>query len=98
HSITTLRHVLPKTHVNAADDIAGRVPYTDFDRFKPAFDQVANDLQSGIRTTRRFGHDAEINAGEFFILNGQTTYVATKGELFQTPNGHPDARLRVIYA
>jgi hypothetical protein len=62
------------------------------------FKQAEADLKAGNRTTRRFGKDAEINAGEFFVLSGQTVYVTEKGEVFQTRNGHPDARLRVIYS
>jgi hypothetical protein len=32
------------------------------------------------------------------VLGGQTVYVAEKGEQTKTPNGTPDARLRVIYS
>jgi T5orf172 domain len=35
---------------------------------------------------------------QFFILGGQTAYVAEIGELFKAPNGESDARLRVIYS
>src|SRR3546814_4879427 len=39
-----------------------------------------------------------IKEGEFFILGGQTAYVAEVGEPFKAPNGESDARLRVIYS
>ncbi len=41
---------------------------------------------------------AEIKAGQFFILGGQTAYVAEVGEMIKAPNGESDARLRVIYS
>ena len=40
----------------------------------------------------------DIKEGQFFILGGQTAYVAEVGELFAAPNGQTDARMRVIYS
>ena len=59
--------------------------------------------KAALRTTRPFVKDAgflkaEIKAGQFFILGGQTAYVAEVGEPFKAPNGESDARLRVIYS
>ncbi len=67
------------------------------------FDQVQAELKSGVRTTRPFVKDAgflkaEITAGQFFILGGQTVYVAEVGEPIKAPNGETDARLRAIYS
>jgi hypothetical protein len=70
----------------------------DFDRFQPLFEQAELELNSDVRQTRPFGRDASINTGNFFILGGQLVYVAEKGEEFKAPNGHPDARLKVIYS
>ena len=42
--------------------------------------------------------EADIQAGQFFILGGQTAYVADVGEPIKAPNGETDARLRVIYS
>jgi len=101
--ITELRHVRSAADKRAADEIANRQKCEDFDRFKPLFDQVQSDLRNSLRTTRRFVKDAgflkaEIKAGQFFILGGQTAYVAEVGETFKAPNGESDARLRVIYS
>ncbi|MEZ5568946.1 MAG: GIY-YIG nuclease family protein [Halioglobus sp.] len=96
--ITELRNVRSRAEIRAAEEVAQREPCADFAQFEPLFVEVEADLQSGERQTLRFGRDAAINAGEFFILMGQTAYVADKGEEFTTPQGHPDARLRVIYA
>jgi T5orf172 domain len=101
--ITELQHVRSAAEKRAAEDIANRQKCEDFDSFKPLFEQVQNDLQNDLRTTRRFVKDAgflkaEIKAGQFFILGGQTAYVSEVGEAFKAPNGETDARLRVIYS
>lgn len=41
---------------------------------------------------------ADIKEGEFFVLGGQTVYIAEVGEPIKAPNGETDARLRVIYS
>jgi hypothetical protein len=101
--ITTLKHVRSTAEKRAAEEIANRERCEDFEKFKPLLDQVQADLKSGVRTTRKFVKDAgflkaEITAGQFFILGGQTAYVAEMGESIKAPNGETDARLRVIYS
>lgn len=96
--ITELRHVRSRAEIRVAEEIANREKCEDFDRFQPLIKQAELEVKSGVRQTRPFGKDASIDTGNFFILGGQLVYVAEKGEEFQTPNGHPDARLRVIYA
>ena len=101
--ITELRHVRSISEKRAAEEIANRQTCDDFDEFKPIFDQVKKDLDTGLRETRVFVKDAgflkaEITKGQFFILGGQIAYVADVGETIKAPNGQFDARLRVIYA
>jgi hypothetical protein len=101
--ITTLRHVRTSAEKREAEEIASRTKCLDFETFKPLFQQVKADLESGARTTRRFVKDAgflkaDIHAGQFFILGGQTAFVAEVGEPIKAPNGETDARLRVIYS
>jgi len=96
--LTELRHVRSTAEKRAAEDIANRTKCEDFESFKPLFQQVENELKSGIRETRQFGQDASIEQSNFFILSGQTVYVAEVGETFKAPNGDNDARLRVIYS
>ena len=101
--ITELRHVRNSAEKRAAEEIADRQKCEDFEKFKPLFEQVQSELESGLRTTRRFVKDAgflkaEIKAGQFFILGGQTAYVAEVGKLIKAPNGESDARLRMIYS
>lgn len=101
--ITDLRYVRSAADKRAAEEIANRERCEDFDRFKPLFTAVQNDIDTGVRMTQPIRKDAgflktNIKAGEFFILGGQTAYVAEVGEPFKAPNGQSDARLRVIYA
>ena len=101
--ITKLTHVRPRAEVNAAEEIANRTPCNDFEKFKPLFDEVAEDIATGRRSTLQIRKDAgflkaRIKEDEFFILNGQTVYVAEVGETIKAPNGDTDARLRVVYS
>lgn len=96
--ITVLRHVRSSTEKRAAEEVADRIACQDFERFQPLFEQVKQDLKSGVRKALPFGRDASVADGNFFILGGQLAYVAEVGETFKAPNGENDARLRVIYA
>lgn len=96
--ITVLRHVRSSTEKRAAEDVADRTACEDFEQFRPLFEQVEQDLKSGVRKALRFGRDASVADGNYFILGGQLAYVAEVGETFKAPNGENDARLRVIYA
>ncbi|MFG8571671.1 GIY-YIG nuclease family protein [Pseudomonas aeruginosa] len=96
--IQNLRHVRSNAEKREAEEIAQRERCEDFERFQPLFEQVQRELQSGVRVTRTFIRDASIEEGQFFILGGQTVYVAEVGESIKAPNGESDARLRVIYS
>ena len=96
--ITVLRLVRSSTEKRAAEEIADRTPCADFDKFQPLFELAERDLKSAVRKTLRFGRDASIEAGNYFIVGGQLAYVAEIGETIKAPNGESDARLRVIYA
>lgn len=96
--ITQLRHVRSFEERKAAEDIANRTECPNFDRFQPLFERVEEDIKTGLRKTLRFGRDASVEKGNFFILGGQMAYVAEVGESFRAPNGESDARLRVIYS
>ena len=95
--ISELKHVRSSAEKRAADEIANREKCEDFEKFKPLFEQVQADLNSGIRTTREFERKAEILPGRFFIVGGQKAYVAEMDEEFMTAQGMVDARLRVIF-
>lgn len=95
--ITELRHVRPSAEKRAAEEIANRERCEDFDRFKPLFEQVQKELDTGNRAARPFELKAEIKPGSFFIVGGQKAYVAEMGEVFTNAQGRTDARLRVIF-
>ena len=69
--ITELKHVRSVAERKAADEIANRQKCQDFESFRPLFDAVQKDLDSGVRETRPFELKAEIEKGRFFIVGGQ---------------------------
>ena len=95
--ITELKHVRPSAEKKEAEEIANREKCEDFGTFKPLFEQVQKELDTGLRETRPFERKAEIEPGRFFIVGGQKAYVAKMGEKFPNEKGHTDARLRVIF-
>jgi hypothetical protein len=102
-SITNLKHVKSRAEKRAAEEIANRTRCEDFDTFKPLFEAVKKDIDTGYRTTVRFKKDAgftktNIEKGRFVVVGGLTAYVADVGKTFKAPNGEEDARLRVIYS
>lgn len=102
-SITKLKHVKPRAEKKAAEEIANRTRCQDFDSFKPLFESVKKDIDTGFRKTIRFRKDAGftktiLRKAQFIIVGGQIAYIAEIGEAFKAPNGEEDARLRVIYA
>ena len=95
--LSELRHVRSSAEKRAAEEIAQRDKCPDFEKFRPLFEQVQKELDSGLRATRPFGVKAEIQAGRFFILGGQKAFVADMGEMFKQEYGDNDARLRVVF-
>jgi hypothetical protein len=95
--ITELRHVRTSADKRAAEEIANRQKCEDFDRFKPLFQQVQQEIETSVRETRPFELKAEIRPGSWFIVGGQKAYVAGMGEVFTNAQGRTDARLRVIF-
>ncbi len=95
--ITDLKHVRPREEIRAAEEIAQRTPCRDFEEFADLFERVQRDLGDRHRQTLKFQDNADINAGELFILDGQKIYVAEEREPFVSDYGRPDRRLRVIY-
>jgi len=95
--ITELRHVRPSEEKRAAEEIASRQRCEDFDRFKPLFQQIQKEIESGVREARPFELKAEIRPGTWFIVGGQKAYVAEMSDVFTNAQGRTDARLRVIF-
>ncbi len=95
--ITVLRHVRPHVEIKAAEEIAQRMPCTDFDRFKPLFEEAGAGIKTGIWMTKPFVKNASIELGDFFIIGGQIAYIAEMFEGTKTKDGRDNPRLRVIF-
>jgi T5orf172 domain len=97
--ITVLRHVRTNLDKRAAEEIADRKRCEDFETFKPLFQRVEADLKTGLRQAQPIeaGRRA-IEAGDFFVLDGITLYVAEVGEPLKTTAGEVDRRLRTVFA
>ncbi len=83
-TIFSLVHVQPAA--SKADEVSSRRPCEEFEQFKPLFDQCAREINAGTRKTKPFSKEQEIDAGDFFILNGVMVYVVAVGET-HTRNG-----------
>ena len=95
--ITQLTHVRSRREIKAAEEIAQRTPCQDFDEFKPIFDKVQRQLQSGERQTIKYQDNAQINPGDLFVLNGQKALVVEMDEFFTDDSGLLNCRLRLVY-
>ena len=97
--IMDLRHVRTSAEKRAAEEIANRTVCADFETFKPVFERMKRELKDGIRKilpieTRTLD---QIRKGAFFVVEGQTAYIADSGDEFTTRYDRRDSRLRVIY-
>lgn len=97
NDVTQLTHVRSRREIKAAEEVAQRTPCQDFAEFKPIFQQVQQDLETGVRQTLKYQDNAAVNQGDLFILDGQKVLVANMGEPFISDYGRQDCRLRVIY-
>lgn len=95
--IEELRHVRSRDEIRAAEEVAKRNPCEDFALFRPVFECVQRDLESGARQTFKYKDYANVRRGDLFILDGQKVVVADMGEEFMSDYGRPDRRLRVVY-
>lgn len=97
NDVTHLTHIRSRQEIKAAEEIAQRTPCQDFDEFKPIFQQVQRDLETGVRQTVKYRDNAAIDKGDLFVLNGQKALVAQMSEFFTSESGLPNCRLRVVY-
>ncbi|MDA8350181.1 MAG: GIY-YIG nuclease family protein [Pseudomonadota bacterium] len=99
NDITVLRHVRASAEKRAAEEIADRKPCKDFETLRPLFERVQTEIKTGMRQSQPIeaGRRA-IEAGDFFVLDGLTLYVAEIGDPLKTTAGEVDRRLRVIYS
>tara|TARA_R110002072_G_scaffold98538_3_gene216788 strand:+ start:6300 stop:7502 length:1203 start_codon:yes stop_codon:yes gene_type:complete len=101
--ISKLKHVRSQVDRKAADEVARREPCTNFEKYKPLFEQVQADLASGAMKTEEFSQDkrhdeGSVTEGDFFVLGGIVVYVESIGEMKITGFNREDARMRLIFA
>ncbi len=80
-----------------ADYVAQRKICEDFDVYQPLFAQVHNDLRKGRRSLVRISKTLNLQAGHYYIVDGQMLLLAAIGEKIKSSNSLPDARTRCIY-
>ena len=95
--LTNLTYVKSTAEKRVAEEIGSRALCSDFDKFKPLFVKIRDELKEGIRNTVRFKESAKINAGEYFILNGQIAYIDQMAEIKLDIYGNWDGRMRIIF-
>jgi len=96
--ISELRHVRSRVEIRAAEEIANREKCEDFKQFAPLFDEAESGLKTGLWITKPFAKDAGIKVGDFFIVGGQTAYVAEMSADATIRDGRENPRLRVIFS
>lgn len=97
--ITVLRHVRASADKQAAEEIADRKPCEDFETFRPLFERVQTEVKTGLRQSQPIvAGSRAIEAGDFFVLDGITVYVAEVGEPLKTTAREVDRRLRLIFS
>lgn len=97
--ITVLRHVRTSAEKRVAEEIADRKPCDDFELFRPLFERVAYEIKTGLRQSQPImAGNRSVEAGDFFVLDGVTVYVAEVGEPLKTTAGEVDRRLRLVFA
>ena len=105
-SLQELKHVRPSVEIRAADEVARRKKCEDFEEYKHLFEQVKSDLREGLRKTKKISGATSFEAGTFYIVNGQTAYLAGFGEEFKNVykrqserdnDARTDRRLKLIF-
>ena len=96
-----LEHVRPADERFQPESVAERRPCKDFARYREMFDTVTKELKEGTRhyVSLQGEKNKEIHAGEFYVLHGQTAYIAEVGKFFENTVAKLwDARMRVIFS
>ena len=82
---------------NKADYIAHTQPCTNFEKYRPLFDKIHHELRTGRRRLDKIVKTASLEAGRYYVVDGQLLYLEQVGNRVKSTNGLPDARTRCIY-
>ena len=80
-----------------ADYIAQRKLCENFEDYRPLFLQVHQELREGKRSLVRISKTINLQAGHYYIVDGQMLLLEQIGERHQSSNALPDGRTRCIY-
>ena len=80
-----------------AEYIAQRKLCDDFETYRPLFQQVHRELKQGRRSLVRISKTINLQAGHYYIVEGQMLLLESIGEKTTSSNFLPDARTRCIY-
>ena len=80
-----------------ADYVAQRTLCEDFEAYRPLFRQVHQELKQGRRSLVRISKTINLQAGHYYIVDGQMLLLESIGERTTSSNFLPDARTRCIY-
>lgn len=92
--IFDIKHV--PHEIASSDYVAQRKVCQNFQEYEQFFKQCHLDLISGKRKLISFAREQQIDKGDFFILKGILTYVASVGEK-EIRKGKRDARLHCVF-
>ena len=82
---------------NKADYVAQRKLCEDFEHYLPLFKQVRLDLKQGKRSLVKISKTINLQAGHYYVVDGQLLLLEAIGEKHQSSNFLPDGRTRCIY-
>lgn len=92
-----MKKVIEKKRSKAAY-VAQRRSCVDFHKFQPLFEKVHDELKKGIRSLVKLSKTENIDAGQYFIIDGQMLYLdKIKEKLWNKQNKRFDGRTRCIY-
>lgn len=94
--ILKMKHVPANQKRAESDYVAKRRPAPDFAKFKDSFNVQQERLRSGASKLVRFTNVASLQAGRYFVSNGQMCFVEAIGEA-HVVYGRPKERIRVIF-
>lgn len=82
---------------NKADYVAQRKLCADFEQYRLLFKHVHQDLKQGKRSLVKISKTINLQAGHYYVVDGQMLFLEAIGEKRQSSNSLPDGRTRCIY-
>ncbi|MFA7042755.1 MAG: GIY-YIG nuclease family protein [Bacteroidales bacterium] len=90
-------HLRKKPQIDASEYIAQRKKCDDFYLFQKGFEQVRQELKTGLRSFVKFSSVQLEQAGNYFLLDGMLLYVAELLEQGRDRKGHFTGRCICIF-